>query len=86
MSKFTRTLALLASIAVVSSAFVACGSGNETTSSSAAPAAENSSSAAPAEEAATAPQLKKAATALQLKKAATKKAVQKPAANSKQVP
>ncbi|MBR1529284.1 MAG: carbohydrate ABC transporter substrate-binding protein [Oscillospiraceae bacterium] len=50
MSKLTRTLALLASIAVVSSAFVACGGGNETTSSSAAPAAENSSSAAPAEE------------------------------------
>jgi len=50
MSKLTRTLALLASIAVVSSAFVACGGGNETTSSSSTPAAEDSSSAAPAEE------------------------------------
>ncbi len=44
MSKLTRTLALLASIAVVSSAFVACG-GSET-SSTAAPSADNSSSEA----------------------------------------
>ena len=43
MSKLTRTLALLASIAVVSTAFVACGGGTESTST-AAPSADNSSS------------------------------------------
>lgn len=52
MSKLTRTLALLASIAVVSSAFVACGGKTESTTStggdtsSAAPAADTSSAAA----------------------------------------
>jgi len=45
MSKLTRTLALLASIAVVSSAFVACGGNTESTSN----AGGNTSSAAPAE-------------------------------------
>jgi len=52
MSKLTRTLALLASIAVVSSAFVACGNKTEPTTStggntsSTAPAADTSSAAA----------------------------------------
>ena len=44
MSKLTRTLALLASIAVVSTAFVACGGGTESTTST--PAANNTASTA----------------------------------------
>ena len=49
MSKLTRTLALLATLAMASSAFVACGGGSES-SSTPAPAENNSSAAAPAED------------------------------------
>jgi ABC-type glycerol-3-phosphate transport system substrate-binding protein len=50
MSKLTRTLALLATLAMASSAFVACGGGSESSSTAPTPAANNdSSTAAPAD-------------------------------------
>ena len=50
MSKLTRTLALLASIAVMGTAFAACGSKTETSSNAPAANNDNTSSAAPADD------------------------------------